>query len=114
MFNLFEEAVFILVILLQVVQQWPPQQTVMVSDGEEDNEDIAGINVEAAKERLRREDEEFDKIEHRRKIKERHRVSLNTFLSSPIHLHLNFYCMARAWQCFYYFFFIMLQMKHLF
>lgn len=49
-------------------------------DDEEDNEDTAGINVEAAKERLHREDQEFDKKEYSRKIKEKHRVSLNTFL----------------------------------
>lgn len=47
----------------------------MVPDEEED-EEISGINVEAAKERLRREDQEFDKIEYRRKIQEKHRVRL--------------------------------------
>lgn len=46
---------------------------------DDDDEDTAGINVEAAKERLRREDQEFDKKEYSRKIKEKHRVSLNTF-----------------------------------
>ncbi|XP_056093056.1 probable ATP-dependent RNA helicase DDX10 [Rhinichthys klamathensis goyatoka] len=54
------------------VQQWPPLQRTMVPDEEED-EEISGINVEAAKERLRREDQEFDKIEYRRKIQEKHR-----------------------------------------
>ncbi|KAG1967489.1 putative ATP-dependent RNA helicase DDX10 [Pimephales promelas] len=57
----------------KVVQQWPPLQRTMVPDEEED-EEISGINVEAAKERLRREDQEFDKIEYRRKIQEKHRV----------------------------------------
>ncbi|KAG1967488.1 probable ATP-dependent RNA helicase DDX10 [Pimephales promelas] len=56
----------------KVVQQWPPLQRTMVPDEEED-EEISGINVEAAKERLRREDQEFDKIEYRRKIQEKHR-----------------------------------------
>ncbi|XP_062868007.1 probable ATP-dependent RNA helicase DDX10 [Trichomycterus rosablanca] len=56
----------------EIVQQWPPLQRTVVSD-EEDDEDIAGINVEAAKERLRREDQEFDKKEYSRRIKEKHR-----------------------------------------
>lgn len=49
-------------------------------DDNDDEEDTAGINVEAAKERLRREDQEFDKKEYSRKIKEKHRVSLSTLL----------------------------------
>ncbi|XP_053334670.1 probable ATP-dependent RNA helicase DDX10 isoform X1 [Clarias gariepinus] len=60
----------------EVVQQWPPLQRAVVPDDEDDNddeEDTAGINVEAAKERLRREDQEFDKKEYSRKIKEKHR-----------------------------------------
>ncbi|XP_052444312.1 probable ATP-dependent RNA helicase DDX10 [Carassius gibelio] len=56
----------------EVVQQWPPLQKTMVPD-EEEEEETSGINVEAAKERLRKEDQEFDKIEYRRKIKEKHR-----------------------------------------
>uniref|UniRef100_A0A672SNZ4 ATP-dependent RNA helicase n=1 Tax=Sinocyclocheilus grahami TaxID=75366 RepID=A0A672SNZ4_SINGR len=55
----------------EVVQQWPPLQKTMVLDEEE--EETSGINMEAAKERLRKEDQEFDKIEYRRKIKEKHR-----------------------------------------
>ncbi|KAK9955453.1 hypothetical protein ABG768_015325 [Culter alburnus] len=54
------------------VQQWPPLQRTMVPD-EEDDEEVSGINVEAAKERLRKEDQAFDKIEYRRKIQEKHR-----------------------------------------
>ncbi|XP_072517811.1 probable ATP-dependent RNA helicase DDX10 [Salminus brasiliensis] len=54
----------------EVVQQWPPLQRTIVQDEEEE---ISGINVEAAKERLRREDQEFDKKEYSRKIKEKHR-----------------------------------------
>ncbi|XP_058271799.1 probable ATP-dependent RNA helicase DDX10 isoform X2 [Hemibagrus wyckioides] len=57
----------------EAVQQWPPLQRTGVPDDEEDDEDVAGINIEAAKERLRREDQEFDKKEHSRKIKDRHR-----------------------------------------
>uniref|UniRef100_A0A8C1TY34 ATP-dependent RNA helicase n=1 Tax=Cyprinus carpio TaxID=7962 RepID=A0A8C1TY34_CYPCA len=57
----------------EVVQQWPPLQKTVVPD-EEEEEETSGINVEAAKERLRKEDQEFDKIEYRRKIKEKHRV----------------------------------------
>uniref|UniRef100_A0A673H2C3 ATP-dependent RNA helicase n=1 Tax=Sinocyclocheilus rhinocerous TaxID=307959 RepID=A0A673H2C3_9TELE len=59
----------------EVVQQWPPLQRAVVPDEEED-EETSGINVEAAKERLRKEDQEFDKIEYRRKIKDKHRVRL--------------------------------------
>uniref|UniRef100_A0A671RX79 ATP-dependent RNA helicase n=1 Tax=Sinocyclocheilus anshuiensis TaxID=1608454 RepID=A0A671RX79_9TELE len=59
----------------EVVQQWPPLQRAVVPDEEED-EETSGINMEAAKERLRKEDQEFDKIEYRRKIKEKHRVRL--------------------------------------
>uniref|UniRef100_A0AAR2JU16 ATP-dependent RNA helicase n=1 Tax=Pygocentrus nattereri TaxID=42514 RepID=A0AAR2JU16_PYGNA len=68
---------------LSVVQQWPPQQRTIVQDEEEeeeDDEETSGINVEAAKERLRKEDQEFDKKEYTRKIKEKHRVRLAAFL----------------------------------
>ncbi|XP_060746746.1 probable ATP-dependent RNA helicase DDX10 isoform X2 [Tachysurus vachellii] len=57
----------------EAVQQWPPLQRAVVPDDEEDSENVAGINIEAAKEHLRKEDQEFDKKEHSRKIKERHR-----------------------------------------
>uniref|UniRef100_A0A3B1JG68 ATP-dependent RNA helicase n=1 Tax=Astyanax mexicanus TaxID=7994 RepID=A0A3B1JG68_ASTMX len=64
----------------QVMQQWPPQQRAVVQDEEEEGEEeTSGINVEAAKERLRREDQEFDKKEYSRKIKEKHRVRLVVF-----------------------------------
>ncbi|CDQ70603.1 unnamed protein product [Oncorhynchus mykiss] len=57
-----------------MVQQWPPLQRTAVpaTEGEEDD-GTTGINVEEARERLRREDLEFDKLEHRRKVKEKHR-----------------------------------------
>uniref|UniRef100_A0A6Q2XCH5 ATP-dependent RNA helicase n=1 Tax=Esox lucius TaxID=8010 RepID=A0A6Q2XCH5_ESOLU len=55
----------------QVVQQWPPLQRTAVPQPEEDH--TPGINVEEARERLRREDQEFDKLEYRRKVKEKHR-----------------------------------------
>lgn len=61
------------------MQQWPPLQKTVVPVDEDDDEDATGINLEAAKERLRREDREFDKKEYSRKIKEKHRVSPNTF-----------------------------------
>ncbi|XP_041749790.1 probable ATP-dependent RNA helicase DDX10 isoform X2 [Coregonus clupeaformis] len=58
----------------QMVQQWPPLQrtAVQATEGEEDD-GTSGINVEEARERLRREDQEFDKLEYRRKVKEKHR-----------------------------------------
>lgn len=56
----------------EAVQQWPPLQRTM-SDDEEDDEEATGIDIEVAKERLRREDQAFDKPEHRRKIKDKHR-----------------------------------------
>uniref|UniRef100_A0AAY4DPK1 ATP-dependent RNA helicase n=1 Tax=Denticeps clupeoides TaxID=299321 RepID=A0AAY4DPK1_9TELE len=56
----------------ETVQQWPPLQKTVVPDEEEDDE-TSGINVEAARERLRREDQEFDKKEYSRKIKQKHR-----------------------------------------
>uniref|UniRef100_A0A4W5LZP9 ATP-dependent RNA helicase n=1 Tax=Hucho hucho TaxID=62062 RepID=A0A4W5LZP9_9TELE len=61
----------------QMVQQWPPLQRTAVpaTEGEEDD-GTTGINVEEARERLRREDQEFDKLEYRRKVKEKHRVRL--------------------------------------
>uniref|UniRef100_A0A8C7T1W7 ATP-dependent RNA helicase n=1 Tax=Oncorhynchus mykiss TaxID=8022 RepID=A0A8C7T1W7_ONCMY len=52
----------------QMVQQWPPLQRTAVpaTEGEEDD-CTSGINVEEARERLRREDQEFDKLEYRLK-----------------------------------------------
>ncbi|KAJ7996963.1 hypothetical protein DPEC_G00223980 [Dallia pectoralis] len=56
----------------QMTQQWPPLQRTAVPGPEEDD-DTAGIDVDEARERLRREDQEFDKQEYRRKVKEKHR-----------------------------------------
>lgn len=56
----------------EAVQVWPPVQRAMAeNDGEED--EVSGIDVEKAKERLRREDQEFDKQEYSRKVKAKHR-----------------------------------------
>ncbi|KAM3619939.1 uncharacterized protein V6R79_016044 [Siganus canaliculatus] len=60
----------------EAVQLWPPvQRTATAAAGEEEEEDdeVFGINVEKAKERLRREDQEFDKQEYSRKVKAKHR-----------------------------------------
>ncbi|XP_028260459.1 probable ATP-dependent RNA helicase DDX10 [Parambassis ranga] len=59
----------------EAVQLWPPvQKTLAVEEeGEEEEEEVAGINVEKARERLRREDQEFDKQEFSRKVKAKHR-----------------------------------------
>lgn len=58
----------------EAVQQWPPVQRLAIAEEEEeDEEEVSGINVEKAKERLRREDQEFDKQEYRRKVKAKHR-----------------------------------------
>uniref|UniRef100_A0A4W4ED41 ATP-dependent RNA helicase n=1 Tax=Electrophorus electricus TaxID=8005 RepID=A0A4W4ED41_ELEEL len=64
---------------VQTVQEWPQlQRTVMPEDEDEGDGETSGINVEAAKERLCREDREFDKKEYSRKIKEKHRVRSDT------------------------------------
>lgn len=55
----------------EVVQLWPPVQRAVTEDDEED--EISGINVEKARERLKREDQEFDKLEYSRKVKAKHR-----------------------------------------
>ncbi|KAF7653625.1 hypothetical protein LDENG_00080780 [Lucifuga dentata] len=61
----------------EAVQLWPPvQQSARQMAGEEEEEEeeeTSGINVEKAKERLRREDQEFDKQEYSRKVKAKHR-----------------------------------------
>ncbi|XP_030637775.1 probable ATP-dependent RNA helicase DDX10 [Chanos chanos] len=54
------------------VQQWPPLQKTVVPDNDDD-EGVSGINIEAARERLQREDQEFDKQEYSRKVKQKHR-----------------------------------------
>uniref|UniRef100_A0A8C8DBE6 ATP-dependent RNA helicase n=1 Tax=Oncorhynchus tshawytscha TaxID=74940 RepID=A0A8C8DBE6_ONCTS len=72
----------------QMVQQWPPLQRTAVpaTEGEEDD-CTSGINVEEARERLRREDQEFDKLEYRRKVKEKHRHLRYFTLPDPDKLH---------------------------
>ena len=60
------------------VQQWPLVQKSAVpataaTAADELEEEFSGINVEKARERLRREDQEFDKQEYNRKIKEKKR-----------------------------------------
>ncbi|KAI1903519.1 hypothetical protein AGOR_G00028030 [Albula goreensis] len=57
----------------EMVQQWPPLQRTAVPAGSEDEGTSGGINVEEARERLQREDQEFDKQEYSRKVKEKHR-----------------------------------------
>ncbi|XP_038572786.1 probable ATP-dependent RNA helicase DDX10 [Micropterus salmoides] len=58
----------------QAVQLWPPvQQAVTAEENEGEEEEVSGINVEKARERLKREDQEFDKHEYSRKVKAKHR-----------------------------------------
>ncbi|KAL0994511.1 hypothetical protein UPYG_G00123200 [Umbra pygmaea] len=59
----------------QMVQQWPPLQRAVepVPEPEADEDNMPGINVDKARERLQREDQEFDKLEYRRRIKEKHK-----------------------------------------
>ncbi|KAM9848939.1 putative ATP-dependent RNA helicase DDX10 [Aulostomus maculatus] len=54
------------------VQLWPPIQRSLACE-EIEEEEVSGINVEKAKERLRQEDQEFDKQEYSRKVKAKHR-----------------------------------------
>ncbi|XP_061680655.1 probable ATP-dependent RNA helicase DDX10 [Syngnathoides biaculeatus] len=54
----------------QAVQVWPPLQR---SAAEEPEDEVSGIDVEKAKERLKREDRDFDKREYSRKVKAKHR-----------------------------------------
>ncbi|XP_076583376.1 putative ATP-dependent RNA helicase DDX10 isoform X1 [Chaetodon auriga] len=54
------------------VQMWPPVQRAVTGE-EEEEEEVSGINVEKARERLKREDQEFDKQEYSRKVKAKHR-----------------------------------------
>ncbi|CAG01158.1 unnamed protein product, partial [Tetraodon nigroviridis] len=56
----------------EAVQLWPPVQRSVGGDDEEEDE-VSGINVEKARERLKREDQEFDKAEYSRKVKAKHR-----------------------------------------
>ncbi|KAG7228914.1 hypothetical protein INR49_008692 [Caranx melampygus] len=55
----------------QAVQLWPPVQRAVTGE-EEEEEEGSGINVEKARERLKKEDQEFDKEEYRRKVKAKH------------------------------------------
>ncbi|CAN9512200.1 unnamed protein product [Ophioblennius macclurei] len=59
----------------RAVQLWPPVQRSAVPREDQDQEDWeeSGIDVEKARERLRREDQEFDKQEYRNKVKAKHR-----------------------------------------
>ncbi|XP_044217599.1 probable ATP-dependent RNA helicase DDX10 [Thunnus albacares] len=60
----------------EAVQLWPPVQRSATGKGEEEEEEeeeVSGINVEKARERLKREDQEFDKQEYSRKVKAKHR-----------------------------------------
>ncbi|KAL7397566.1 hypothetical protein ABVT39_024130 [Epinephelus coioides] len=58
----------------EALQVWPPVQRAVTGTEEEDEEeDVSGINVEKARERLRHEDQEFDKQEYSRKVKAKHR-----------------------------------------
>nr|XP_046247600.1 probable ATP-dependent RNA helicase DDX10 [Scatophagus argus] len=57
----------------EAVQLWPPVQRTMTVEKEEEEEEVSGINMEKAKERLKREDQEFDKQEYSRKVKAKHR-----------------------------------------
>ncbi|XP_061636068.1 probable ATP-dependent RNA helicase DDX10 [Phyllopteryx taeniolatus] len=63
----------------QATQVWPPVQRSAAGrnapqrEGEDEEEEVSGIDVEKAKERLRREDREFDKQEYSRKVKAKHR-----------------------------------------
>lgn len=57
------------------VQVWPPVQRVVSNqqDKEEEDDEVSGINVEKARQRLKREDQEFDKQEYSLKVKAKHR-----------------------------------------
>lgn len=56
----------------KAVQVWPPVQRAVIEENKEEDE-VSGINVEKARERLKREDLEFDKWEYSRKVKAKHR-----------------------------------------
>ncbi|XP_061593376.1 probable ATP-dependent RNA helicase DDX10 [Cololabis saira] len=61
----------------EAVQLWPPAQRVVAGGEEEEEEEeeegVSGINVDRARERLKREDQEFDKQEYSRRVKAKHR-----------------------------------------
>lgn len=56
----------------EAIQLWPPVQQVVTGEEEEEDEEVSGINLEKAKERLKLEDQVFDKEEYRRKVKVKH------------------------------------------
>lgn len=53
------------------VQLWPPVQQAV--NAEEEEEEVSGINVEKARERLKHEDQENDKLEYSLKVKGKRR-----------------------------------------
>uniref|UniRef100_A0A3Q2ZEA4 ATP-dependent RNA helicase n=1 Tax=Kryptolebias marmoratus TaxID=37003 RepID=A0A3Q2ZEA4_KRYMA len=57
----------------QAVQLWPQVQRAVTDKGDDEEDEVSGIDVEKAKERLRLEDQEFDKQEYSRKVKAKHR-----------------------------------------
>lgn len=57
----------------EAVQLWPPVQRTAREDDDEEEDEASGINLEKARERLKREDQEIDKPEFSRKVKARHR-----------------------------------------
>ncbi|XP_031695018.1 probable ATP-dependent RNA helicase DDX10 [Anarrhichthys ocellatus] len=57
----------------QAVQLWPPVQRAVTEAEEDEEEGASGINMEKARERLKREDQAFDKQEYSRKVKAKHR-----------------------------------------
>ncbi|XP_034386202.1 probable ATP-dependent RNA helicase DDX10, partial [Cyclopterus lumpus] len=56
----------------EAVQLWPPVQRA-VTEEEGEDEETSGIDVQKARERLKREDQAFDKQEYSRKVKAKHR-----------------------------------------
>lgn len=58
----------------EAIQLWPPVQQVRMGEEEEEEkeEEVSGINLEKARERLKLEDQVFDKQEYRRKVKLKH------------------------------------------
>ncbi|XP_075935385.1 putative ATP-dependent RNA helicase DDX10 [Anarhichas minor] len=57
----------------QAMQLWPPVQRAVTEAEEDEDEGASGINMEKARERLKREDQAFDKQEYSRKVKAKHR-----------------------------------------
>lgn len=57
----------------EAVQLWPPVQRTVGGEEDEEEDEVSGIDVEKARERLKREDQEVDKPEYSRKVKAKHR-----------------------------------------